>query len=161
VLAEVIADMDPGNERVRLAPGSEAWVDVPVPAFRRMIENLIGNAIDYADGCTIEVLHSNGQVTVSVIDNGPGIAPADRERLLRPFERGDASRNRATGGAGLGLSIVRDFAARHRGHFALRGNAEGGTTAALRLPAYCIDAEAVLDGGSEPCPVARSRRLPD
>ena len=59
---------------------------------------------------------------------------ADRERLLRPFERGDASRNRGTGGAGLGLSIVRDFATHNRGDFTLSESPGGGVIATLRLP---------------------------
>jgi len=57
-----------------------------------------------------------------------------RSRLLLPFERGEASRNRGTGGAGLGLSIVHDFAAQHRGTFTLDAGPDGGTIATLRLP---------------------------
>ncbi|WP_279432604.1 ATP-binding protein [Sphingomonas sp. PP-CC-3A-396] len=54
--------------------------------------------------------------------------------MVRPFERGDASCNRDTGGAGLGFSIVRDIAAQHRGCFALTDAPEGGTVVTLRLP---------------------------
>lgn len=71
---------------------------------------------------------------ISVSDDGPGIAAEDRERLMRPFERGESSRNRDTGGAGLSLSIVSDFATRHGGSFALDDAPGGGTTATIILP---------------------------
>ena len=135
VLAGIVGDMAAGGETIQLAPGDEARIAVPEPAFRRAIENLVRNAIDYAGGGTIDVRRTDADVIVSVTDSGPGIPAADRERLLRPFERGDTSRNRATGGAGLGLSIVRDCAAQHRGDFTLTDADGGGTVAALRLPA--------------------------
>ena len=135
LLAGIAADMGAGGATVRLAPGGEARIAAPAPAFRRAVENLVRNAIDYAGGGTIEARRVDSDVIVSVADAGPGIPAADRERLLRPFERGEASRNRGTGGTGLGLSIVRDFAARHRGEFTLADAAGGGTVATLRLPA--------------------------
>jgi len=135
LLAEIVAETGTEGKAVRLAPGDDAWVTVPAPAFRRVIENLVRNAIDYADGGTIEVRQVDDIVAVSVIDAGPGIPKTDRERLLQPFERGDASRNRGTGGAGLGLSIVRDFAAQNGGSFTLADTAGGGALVTLRLPA--------------------------
>jgi signal transduction histidine kinase len=135
LLAEIAADMGAGGASIRLAPGSEARIAAPASAFRRVIENLVRNAVDYAGGGAIEARREDGDVLVSVVDAGPGIPAADRERLLRPFERGDASRNRGTGGAGLGLSIARHFAARHGGEFTLADAAGGGTVATLRLPA--------------------------
>lgn len=135
MLAEVVADMGVNGTAIRLTPGDKVRIAVPAPAFRRVVENLLRNAIDYAGGGTIDVQQVGDDVIVSVVDAGPGIPAADRERLLRPFERGDTSRNRGTGGAGLGLSIVRDFAAQHRGDFTLSDAPAGGTVAALRLPA--------------------------
>lgn len=134
LLAAIIEGMAPGDPMVRLLPGDDVQVRVPELAFRRTIENLLRNAIDYAGGGAIEVQRADTGVVISVADAGPGIPAADRERLLRPFERGEASRNRDTGGAGLGLSIVRDFAARHRGDFTLTDAPGGGTIATMRLP---------------------------
>lgn len=138
LLAAVVAEMDRGGDAVRLLPGDEAFVLVAEPAFRRAVENLVRNAIDYAGGGTIALRDKGAFVTLSIADTGPGIPAADRERLLRPFERGDASRNRDTGGVGLGLSIVRDFAARHRGTFTLADAPGGGTVAVLRLPSAAV-----------------------
>lgn len=134
LLSTVIAEMVEGTATIRLLPGDEAQIIVAQPAFRRVIENLLRNAIDYAGGGTVAVQRSEASVLVLVTDNGLGIPAGDRERLLREFERGDASRNRETGGAGLGLSIVRDFAAKYRGDFALDNAPDGGTIATLRLP---------------------------
>lgn len=134
LLATVVADVKDPGATVRLLPGDEAWVRLPEPAFRRAVENLVRNAVDYAAGGSVALRRDGTTVVVSVTDNGPGIPAGDRERLLRPFERGDASRNRGTGGAGLGLSIVRDFAIHHHGTFALSDAPDGGTVATLRLP---------------------------
>ncbi len=135
LLAAIVEEMSRENAPVHLLPGDDGRVSVPEPGFRRSIENLLRNAIDYAGGGTVSVERDGGMVCVSVIDRGPGIPVADRDRLLRPFERGEASRSRDTGGAGLGLSIVRDFAARHGGAFALSETPGGGTVATLQLPA--------------------------
>ncbi len=134
LLAAIIEDMGQGGAIVRLLPGDEARIAVPELTFRRAVENLLRNAADYAGGGRITVRQADTGVIISIADDGPGIPAGDRERLLRPFERGEASRNRDTGGAGLGLSIVRDFAARHGGDFTLAHAPNGGTIASLRLP---------------------------
>lgn len=134
LLAAIVEETHQGSTAVRLLPGDDAQICVPELAFRRAIENLLRNALDYAGGGTVTVQQADASALISVADGGPGIPAADRERLLRPFERGEASRNRDTGGAGLGLSIVRDFAARHRGSFELADAPNGGTVATLRLP---------------------------
>lgn len=135
VLELIVEEMDAGRGMIVLEPGDDAQIRVPEPAFRRAIENLLSNAVSYAGGGTVGIALSQGEVTISVRDEGPGIPETDRERLLRPFERGEGSRNRDTGGAGLGLSIVHNFAAQHAGAFELRDTPGGGTTAILRLPA--------------------------
>jgi len=135
LLAGIVAAMAEGGAPLRLLDGDDARVAVPGPAFRRVVENLLRNALDYAGGGTVMLRRDGPNVAIAVADDGPGIPAMERERLLRPFERGDTSRNRATGGAGLGLSIVGDFAARHRGSFTLTDAPGGGTLATLRLPA--------------------------
>ena len=71
---------------------------------------------------------------IRITDNGAGI-PADQiEQLFVPFARGEPSRNRATGGAGLGLTLARAIAEQHGGRLTLRNRLEGGLAAELRLP---------------------------
>jgi signal transduction histidine kinase len=130
----IVDEMDDGSGTIVLESGEDAQIQVPEPAFRRAIENLLSNAVSYAGGGTVGIALSQGEVAISVHDDGPGIPETDRERLLRPFERGDGSRNRDTGGAGLGLSIVHNFAAQHGGTFDLRNSPGGGTIAILRIP---------------------------
>jgi signal transduction histidine kinase len=131
MVAEIVGDMP----TVRLMDGPEVTVIAVEAAFRRAIENLVRNAEDYAGGSRVEVTHEDDIAIVRVVDAGPGIPPADRARLLRPFERGDASRSRDTGGVGLGLSIVQTFADLHGGTLSLDEAEGGGTIATLAVPA--------------------------
>ena len=78
---------------------------------------------------------SNGHIALTVDDDGPGIAPADRERALERFVRLDGARSRASGGSGLGLSIVREVAVAHQGAVALSRSPQGGLRAEVRFPA--------------------------
>ncbi len=134
LLADIVQEMDARGRKTRLLDGDDAQIAVSKPTFRRAIENLLQNASDYAGGGSVRAKRTAHEVEIIVSDKGPGIPADDRERLLRPFERGDASRNRETGGVGLGLSIVRDFAARNHGSFELCDAPERGTLAVLRLP---------------------------
>jgi signal transduction histidine kinase len=131
MVAEILADLP----TVRLMDGPEVTVIAVEPAFRRAVENLVRNAEDYAGGGRVEIATEDDTAIVRVIDAGPGIPPADRARLLRPFERGDASRSRDTGGVGLGLSIVQTFADLHGGALSLDEAEGGGTIAMLAVPA--------------------------
>lgn len=130
VIADIVAD----TPAVSLRDGEELTLCIVAPAFRRAIENLVRNAIDYAGGGRIELDRDADAAFIRVIDAGPGIDAADRTRLLRPFERGDASRNRDTGGVGLGLSIVQSFADLHDGMLSLEAAPGGGTMVTLCLP---------------------------
>jgi signal transduction histidine kinase len=74
-------------------------------------------------------------VTLTVEDDGPGIAPEDRHRVLERFVRLDESRGRGTGGAGLGLAIVREVVGSHGGEVTLGESPLGGLRVEIRLPA--------------------------
>lgn len=151
LLAAIVEAMAEGGVPIRLAPGADARIAAPKLAFRRAIENLLGNALAYAGEGTVAVHREGGQVLVSVADQGPGIPATERERLLRPFERGDSSRNRDTGGAGLGLSIVSDFAAQQGGDFTLSDAPGRGTVATLKLPeAFTASDNATKNSASQP-----------
>lgn len=133
--ADVLADMPDADGRVVLDPGPDASVMVVEPAFRRAVENLVRNALVHAGGGRIAIAREDDAVVLAVIDGGPGIPAEDRARMVRPFERGEASRSRDTGGVGLGLSIVQSFADLHDGALILEDAPGGGTAAMLRLPA--------------------------
>lgn len=102
--------------------------------LRRIVDNLVGNALRYAGQAEVSVRHEGGQVVVAVVDSGPGIPEAELEAVMQPFVRLESSRNRATGGAGLGLFIARELAQRLGGRLQLANRAGGGLRAELWLP---------------------------
>jgi signal transduction histidine kinase len=103
-------------------------------ALRSCLNNLLDNALRYAGQARIELHDSGRQVEVLVIDNGPGIPADQREAVFEPFFRLESSRNRNSGGVGLGLSIAREAARRLGGELLLEESPGGGLTAVLRLP---------------------------
>jgi signal transduction histidine kinase len=123
-------DMRAAGDDVTLVAGPRAIVGGDPAALRRMFANLFGNAVRYGQRARVAWTVAGGRVTVTVDDDGPGIDPAEAERLFEPFVRGDPSRNRGTGGSGLGLAIVRTIAERHGGTATL-GNREGGGARAV------------------------------
>lgn len=102
-------------------------------ALKRCITNLVGNAVNFGGRARI-VMRDAAQLEISVCDEGPGIAPEEIEKVFEPFYRVESSRNRDTGGSGLGLSIARDVAQAHGGSLVLENRAEGGLEARLTLP---------------------------
>src|SRR6516162_3694007 len=108
-----------------------------VEGLRRMLRNLIDNALRYAkSGVEVSARREAGEVVLTVSDDGPGIPPTDRERAFDRFVRLDDARSRdeaETGGAGLGLAIVRAIARTHGGSAYLEG-ATPGLRAIVRLP---------------------------
>jgi two-component system, OmpR family, sensor kinase len=124
-----------GGAAVTVAAGPRAVVSGDPSGLRRLFANLIGNALRYGDSAVLAWRIEDGRVTVTVADRGPGIDPAQAERLFEPFVRGDPSRNRSTGGTGLGLAIVRSIAARHGGTAALANRDDAaGAVATVTLP---------------------------
>jgi len=102
-------------------------------ALKRCLTNLISNAIDFGTRATVQV-EDNGELVVRVRDEGPGIPEGELERVFEPFYRLEHSRNRDSGGTGLGLTIARDIAQAHGGTLMLANLPQGGLEAALRLP---------------------------
>ena len=103
-------------------------------AFKRCLTNLIDNARRYAERIAISVEQGNDHVELTIDDDGPGIAADQHEYVFRPFHRVENSRNPATGGMGLGLSIARDVMRGHGGEITLSEAPLGGLRARLRLP---------------------------
>jgi signal transduction histidine kinase len=102
-------------------------------ALKRCLTNLIANAIKF--GTCAEVLLEDGpELIIRVRDRGPGIPAEELERVFEPFYRLESSRNRDSGGTGLGLTIARDIAQAHGGSLTLANLPGGGLEATLRLP---------------------------
>ncbi|MBB5192323.1 two-component system sensor histidine kinase RstB [Silvimonas terrae] len=107
----------------------------------RVLSNLISNAKRYGGGKIQVVLSwSDGVARLMVDDNGPGIPESERERLLQPFERLESSRNRNTGGYGLGLAIVAMVMRGHGGNLRIETSPMGGARALLFWPTTLKDA---------------------
>lgn len=103
-------------------------------ALKRCLGNLVNNALQYGEHATIAITDSAEELTIRVLDDGPGIPDAELERVFEPFYRLESSRNRETGGTGLGLSIARDIAQAHSGSLTLANRSGGGLEAKLVLP---------------------------
>jgi signal transduction histidine kinase len=146
VTAEVDLDDIVLDEAARLRRTSTIEVDTGevgagrvhggTAALERVVRNLTENAAHHAQGrIALRLTQVDGRVVLSVEDDGPGIAPKDRERALERFVRLDESRGRGTGGAGLGLAIVREVVASHGGEVVLSESSLGGLRVVVRLPA--------------------------
>ena len=111
-------------------------------AVRRAFANLVGNAVAHGGNTRVALRREPGRVVVEVADDGPGIPEAELERVFEPFRRLDASRNRATGGVGLGLTIARRAVQAEGGTLRLANRPGGGLSAVVALPATPVATDA-------------------
>lgn len=103
-------------------------------AIRRAFANLIDNGCKFGTQIQVRLDAAGAGITVTVADDGPGIPADQRETAFRPFTRLETSRNRETGGTGLGLTIARDVVLAHRGTISLGDAPGGGLLATVTLP---------------------------
>lgn len=130
----VVEEFEDMGEPVTLTEGPKVSALVHVTWLKRALRNLISNALRYGGSARVSVVEEPGQVILRVEDNGPGI-PEDRiGAMTEPFVRGEASRSRTTGGAGLGLTLARAVAEERGGSLVLANRPEGGLVAEIRLP---------------------------
>ena len=115
-----------GPERLR-AQGRPA-------ALKRALANLVGNALAYGGDARLRLAREAAGAHISIEDNGLGIPESELEQAFQPFRRLEGSRNRETGGTGLGLTIARNILRAHGGDVVLRNRAEGGLQALVMLP---------------------------
>ncbi|WP_377291069.1 ATP-binding protein [Rhizobium sp. SG2393] len=114
-----------GSDDVRVRPN----------AFSRLVGNIVSNAFRYAGTVAVDIRHGAKWLTITVDDDGPGIAEKDREDVFKPFYRLDEARNLDASGTGLGLAIARDIARSHGGNVTLADSPLGGLRAIIRVPA--------------------------
>lgn len=136
-LAQVAHQAAARNVRCVVAPDPPPHVRLNPRYMSRALLNLVQNAVRYARGRIDIALtqRAEGGFELVVDDDGPGIAAADRERIFEPFIRLDESRDRGTGGAGLGLAIVQRVAMSHRGSISVTDSPAGGARFVLRWAA--------------------------
>ncbi|BCB26279.1 ATPase [Sulfurimicrobium lacus] len=136
LLRELVDDARNGGAQIEW-PGQEPCVRPVGPmALRRILANLIGNAVRYGAGLPVAIECACGKVNVviRVLDRGPGIPPDQVESVFRPFFRLESSRSSATGGSGLGLAIARQLADANGWKIELLPREGGGTEARLTIP---------------------------
>ncbi len=127
--------LDERGARVEVSGEAPAVLGDP-DRMQQVVANLIDNATRVAERTTVRVEISSepGRVTLSVLDEGPGIPEADLDRLFDRFYRTQASRDRSTGGSGLGLAIVKAIVTAHAGEIEAANRPEGGARFTMRLP---------------------------
>ena len=114
--------------------GEKIIIDGDPVALRRLLTNLVENGLKYGGAVQGRVRAEGRLAVVEIDDAGPGIAPAELDRVFEPFFRSEPSRNRETGGIGLGLAVVRSVARAHGGDVTLHNRPEGGLRARVELP---------------------------
>jgi signal transduction histidine kinase len=125
---------DMGDAIMLGAVPSDLAIEATPIALRRMLANLIDNGVRHGGHVSVDVTADARAITISVVDDGPGVPPETLARLGEPFGRLDPSRNRETGGAGLGLAIVRALADREGATIRFANRFEGGFLAAVCFP---------------------------
>lgn len=103
-------------------------------AIKRTISNLVENAIKYGQQAKVELRSEEQQIKIMVTDQGPGIPEHELENVFIPFYRIEKSRNRETGGVGLGLSVARTLIQAHRGEIQLKNAIPSGLRVEITLP---------------------------
>lgn len=136
LVESLVCDFQDGGMAVAFAEGGCAAppVRAQAAALRRCLGNLLENAVRYGERATVAVIAMPGEVHVTVRDQGPGLPAAEWAKVTQPFYRVEGSRNRSSGGVGLGLSIAQDIATRHQGRLRIANATAGGLQVTLVLP---------------------------
>ena len=133
-LQELKTDTERDGHRSSVSFHGHPIVTVRPASFKRCLANLVSNAARHAPSIAITGHRNHRWLTVTVDDDGPGIATHLREEVFKPFLRLDDARNQDEGGTGLGLAIARDIARSHGGDIALSDSPMGGLRATVRVP---------------------------
>ncbi|MBL8490221.1 MAG: HAMP domain-containing protein [Rhodocyclaceae bacterium] len=132
--ASFVADYADAGRPVTLAGACARTLVTRPRTLRRLLGNLVDNALKFAGGAEVACTADGDSVVVTVRDRGPGIPEEELEKVFEPFHRLEASRNRETGGTGLGLAIARQLAQALGASLTLHNRADGGLEARLALP---------------------------
>ncbi|WP_009958686.1 ATP-binding protein [Verrucomicrobium spinosum] len=119
---------------VTFAPGNRTPWRCRPDAMRRAVRNVVENSVRYGHRARVALEVRGQRALITVDDDGTGISEEDSERVFNPFVRLESSRNRGTGGVGLGLSIARTIIRSHGGDITLANRPGGGLRANIELP---------------------------
>jgi len=130
----ICADMADAGLAVEFQDFDKILLECRPQQLKRAIVNIIENAIKYGDRAEVKLIKGGHDVDIIVDDNGPGIAADQMDNVFQPFFRCETSRNRHTGGVGLGLSIAQSVAHAHGGEIKLENLKPQGLRVCLHLP---------------------------
>lgn len=134
LLASVVDDRADAGLPVTMAPSPPVIVECQPAALKRVLANLLDNAVKYGKQAHAAIQVSPQAVEITIDDAGPGLPEQELARVFQPFYRVEGSRSRETGGIGLGLAIAMSIVRAHGGELALTNRPQGGLRANLRLP---------------------------
>lgn len=123
-LGAAVAFTEPARTTLRLRPA----------LMRRAVRNLVENAVKYGGSAVVSIEAQPSEIAILIADHGPGIPPDRLDDVFEAFTRLETSRNRDTGGAGLGLALARAIVVEAGGTLTLTNRAQGGLLATIRLP---------------------------
>ena len=109
-------------------------ISIRLNSIKRCINNILSNSLKFSKKVEISCNKKKDYVEIIIDDDGPGIPKSERKKVLQPFYRVEASRNRNTGGIGLGITIAADIINNHGGNFLLEQSPLGGLRAKIYLP---------------------------
>jgi signal transduction histidine kinase len=134
LLESVIDEAAETGGQASVELGEKIIIDGDPVALRRLLTNLVENGLKYGGAVQGRVRAEGRLAVIEIDDNGPGIVAGELDRVFEPFFRSEPSRNRETGGIGLGLAVVRSVARAHGGDATLHNRPEGGLRARVELP---------------------------
>lgn len=134
LIETVVGEFEDRGQNVQHDVDEKILVDVRATLIRRALRNLIDNAVKYGGQAIVSVDIAGDSLKIHVDDNGPGIPAKKLDAMFDPFVRAEQSRNRSTGGSGLGLTLARAIAREHGGDVKLLNRDQGGLRASLTLP---------------------------
>jgi signal transduction histidine kinase len=140
LVESICTDLDEIGEPVSWANHSAAPISCRPNEIRRAVRNLVENAVAYGHKAEVRITDTSDGYDVLVEDHGPGIPETERQRVFEPFVRLESSRNEATGGTGLGLTLVKAIAESHGGGVKLESRPGGGLRARMHLPRMAASA---------------------
>ncbi|HEK1690995.1 TPA: HAMP domain-containing histidine kinase [Pseudomonas putida] len=132
-LDSVVFDYQDSGAQVERHGSTGSLLETRPHALRRVLVNLLDNALKFAGKAQLEVSDEQGRILIRVLDEGPGIPQQELSEVLKPFYRVESSRNRSTGGTGLGLAIAHQLIQAMGGQLVLSNRQGGGLCAQIEL----------------------------